>query len=384
MAAYTNITKKLIICLILFILVIDCSIIVSGYDRSDMSAEKLKTFFSKKFSAHFSQRYKPTPSLYNPYEAQDINPKDAAYHKAKRASVEWWYFEGIFDNGYSVIIGASLISKGRFGICTVGFQVYNNTQVETRLKKSGPIKEFEISEDYPSIKISGKQFITFDRERYNKTGEWGYNISLELEGQSVNLQFLGTTKGYRGEILRGWYGPVLPKATVNGTLILNGEQINVSGTGYHEHAWGIHLPIWENGWHWGKITSDSFNLFWVKMMQTRGIEQQRFAVLSQDQMDHIQINPESIRFKATKYTINNRRIIPTKFILNISDPENSIYVNVTMETANIHLTQVKINRYWRYHVRVNGQITYNSTTETITDEIQIMELTRFPSLIPIW
>ena len=223
-----------------------------------------------------------------------------------------------------------------------------------------------------------------DRERYNNTGEWVYHVSSDLGDLSVRLQFQGTIKGYKGRILRGWYGPELPKATVNGTLILNGEQINVSGLGYHEHAWGIHPPVWEYGWHWGKIVSDSFSLFWVKMMQTRWREQQRFAILGQDQSDYIHIHPENIRFKATNYTINNRRIIPAKFILNITDPKNSIYINLTMETINIHLVSGRINRYWRYHVRVNGQITYGSITETLINKIQIMELVRFPSLIPIY
>jgi len=34
-------------------------------------------------------------------------------------------------------------------------------------------------------------------------------------------------------------------------------------------------------------------------------------------------------------------------------------------------------RYFRYHVKVNGQMTYGSSTEMIKDEIQIIELVRF-------
>ena len=139
----------------------------------------------------------------------------------------------------------------------------------------------------------------------------------------------------------------------------------------------FHFPIWEWGWYWGKIVSDSFSLFWAKTMETRRTEQQRFAILSQDQLGYININPENINFKATEFTLDNRRIIPTKFILNISDSESSIYINATMETINTHHIGFVIIRYWRYHVKVNGEISYGSSNEIIEDEIQVIELRRF-------
>lgn len=381
-----NLRKKVLIGLVLLILIADCSSLVSGYHKSTTPVFRYTSITSNDFLYQPGSQYRPSCFPYRTYDAQDIDLRDATYHKSYgRIHIEWWYFEGIFDNGYSLMIGATLFSNGWHGFCHLGLHIYNDSELEFQLKKDIPLEEFEAPEDFPCIKISGKQFIELDRERYNNTGEWAYNVSLEIEDQAARLQFRGITKGYKGRILRGWYGPVLPKATVNGTLILNGEQINVTGLGYHEHAYGIHLPIWEYGWHWGKIISDSFCLFWVKMMQTRLIEQQRFAIFSQNQSDdYIQINPRNIKFKAFGYTFNTRRIIPTKFILNITDLENDIYINLKMETINIHHMGGRINHYWRYHVRVNGEITYSSTTEIINDEIQMMELVRFPSLIPIW
>jgi hypothetical protein len=319
------------------------------------------------------------------YEAKVITPKDAAYHISyNRIGVEWWYFEGIFDNGYSVMAGTMIFSKKNLGFCHIGLQIYNKTKLEYDLKDDIPLEEFEASQDFPYIKISGNDFIKLDLDRYNNTGEWIYNVTLEFGETSANLKFIGTTKGYRGRILRGWYGPVLPKASVNGSLVLDGFKINVSGYGYHEHANGIHIPIWEYGWNWGKIVTESYNLFWVKMMQTPFLEQQRFAILSFNHSGYIQIKPEYIEFRSMCYKFNTRRIIPTKYILRISDPENKLYLNATMETLNIHHMGKKINHYWRYHVKINGELTYNSKTEILKDHIQMVELVRFPSLIPIW
>ncbi|UCF13703.1 MAG: hypothetical protein JSW06_05465 [Thermoplasmatales archaeon] len=321
---------------------------------------------------------KPTFIPRSTYEPEGIDFKDAAFHSSYgRYHGEWWYFEGIFDNGYSIVIDVIVCSKGSRGICKLKLNIYNHTNLEVYLKKIISLKEFEASEEFPFVKVSGKQIIKLDREKFNNTGEWVYNVSLEIDNQEVNLQVTGTTKGWKGKLLRGWYGPVLPMADIEGTLILNGDQINVSGLGYHEHAWNISFPIWEWGWYWGKIVSDSFSLFWAKTMKTRRTEQQRFAILSQNQLGYININPENIKFKATEYIFDNRRIIPTKFILNISDSESSIYINATMETINTHHIGFVITRYWRYHVKVNGEITYGSSSEMIEDEIQLMELRRF-------
>lgn len=354
--SFSNTRQKILIWLILLILLIDCSIFVSGNHQSQS---------------------KPTLLPHHTYEPQDINLEDAAFHKSSgRYHGEWWYFEGIFDNGYSVVLRIITLSKGCRGRCSLGINIYNDTELEFCLNEDVSIKDVEASEDFPLITVSGERIMRLDMQRYNTTGEWMYYVSLEIDGQSVQLQFLGKTKGYKGEILRGWYGPVLPKATVNGTLLLNGETISVNGSGYHEHGWSITIPIWEWGWYWGKIESDSFSVPWAKMMKTPWRKQTQYAVLNQNQLDYITINPENIKIKVTKYRFDHWRMIPTKFILNMTDPENSIYINATMETINIHHTGKRLIHYWRYHVLVNGQITCGSTTEIIKDKVQIIEFMR--------
>lgn len=313
------------------------------------------------------------------YVPEDIDLEDAAFHSSyDRYHGEWWYFEGIFDNGYSAAVAIVIFSKGYSGRCILRLSIYNDTELEFYNTIAYYFEEFEASEEFPLVKVSGKQIMRLDRERYNNTGEWVYNVSLNIDDQEANLQFTGITKGYKGEILRGWYGPVLPKATVEGTLTLNGFKIGVSGLGYHEHGWEIPLPFREWGYYWGKIVSDSFSLCWGKIMQTPWKEQSRSAVLNQDHSGYININPENFKLKVTEYTFDNGRIIPTKFILNVTDPDRSIYINATMETINIHHLGSRIGPcISKYHIRINGQISYGSFTETIKDEIQLMELGRF-------
>jgi hypothetical protein len=111
------------------------------------------------------------------------------------------------------------------------------------------------------------------------------------------------------------------------------------------------------------------------MMQTRWNEQGRAAILSKDGSGYININPKNFSFKPTNYKVNNGKLIPTKYIFNITDPDISI--NVTMETININHFGIAPFDCWRYHVLVNGQITYGDTTELIKNKIQIMGFVRF-------
>jgi predicted secreted hydrolase len=191
------------------------------------------------------------------------------------------------------------------------------------------------------------------------------------------LTFIGTTRGYAGEMLGGWYGPILPKASVDGNLTLNDDEIEVGGLGYLEHGWDIPLPVWQYGWFFGKFVSDSFTIMWGRMMYTRWYEGGKAAILSKDGEGFIAINPKNFTFTPTKYRYNNGEFIPTKFIFNLSDP--GISINVTMDTINLHhfTSLAGLSDCWRYHVRVNGQITYGNTTEIIKDKIQIMGIMRF-------
>jgi hypothetical protein len=315
---------------------------------------------------------------YSIYEPEDIDFRDASYHKVSgRFTGEWWYFEGIFDNVYSVIIDISIFSNGWLGLVALRLSIFNNGQEEFYVKEFYSFKEFAASEEFPLVEISGNHIMSLDREMYNDTGEWVYNVTIELEDSEANLRFRGVTKGFKGETLGGWYGPVLPKADVEGTLLLDGDEIEVSGLGYHEHAWGLGFPILEWGWYWGKIVSDSYCVFWTKIMQTRSIVQQYYSIINQDQAGYVHINPETAELKISNFVINNWRIIPTKFVYTVIDHENLVYINATMDSTEIEHIGFGIIRYWRYHVIVNGEITLGQNTEKINNEVQIMELRRF-------
>ena len=384
-----HLRKNLLTALILLILATTCSNFTHAYIKPLTKTEgKITSIALNDFLNQRNSQFVP----YDVYEPKDINLRDAAYHTSYdrlRLHTEWWFFEGIFDNGYSIAFFILIFSKEKtfsnesLGTCVFWFSLYKDTDLKFFSIKEFPFESLTASEDFPLIRISDDEnsiFMGLDQEGY-KNKQWIFNVSFKINDQGTNLTsnltFTGTTKGYAGEILRGWYGPILPKASVEGNLTLNDEEIDVGGLGYLEHGWDIPLPVWQYGWFFGKIVSDSFCLMWGRMMQTRWNEQGRVAILSKDGGGYIAINPKNFTFTPTNYRFNNGELIPTKFFFNISDP--GISINVTMETVNIHhfTALAGLSHCWRYHVHVNGQITYGDTTEIIKDKIQIMGIMRF-------
>jgi len=232
----------------------------------------------------------------NSYNPKNITPKNASYHPSnEKFTIEWWYFEGIFDNGYNAVVNIILWSRNNIGICIKHLQIFNenNTNEYFTKREVKSISRFHGSESFPDISIDGKQIINFNQEKYNDSGEWNYNVTVELDNNSADLEFIGLTPGWEGNTLGGYYGPVLPMAQVNGKIKINNQIINVSGLGYHEHAHSISFPVKEWGWYWGKIVGDNTSLFWGKMMNTFYNEQARAGVFSIKNSSYIDIEPEN-------------------------------------------------------------------------------------------
>lgn len=379
--------RYLLVGIILLILTTNFCSFTNSYKNPSTNTEgKIISIASNNFLMPFNS----DPFIHSVYEPRDINLRDTAYHKSyDKLHVEWWFYEGIFDNGYSIAFFIMMMSKENTLIneplasCVFWLTLYKDTNLKFFSIKEFPYENLNASEEFPFIKMSDEQnfvLMTLDQESY-KNKQWIFNVSFRVDDQGTklasNLTFTGTTKGYAGETLGGWYGPILPKASVVGNLTLNNEKMAVSGLGYLEHGWEIPLPVWEYGWFFGKIVSDSYCLFWGKMMQTRWIEEGRAAIFSKDGSGYITLNPNNFIFTPTKFRFNNGELIPTKFIFYLSEP--GICINVTMETLNInHFTSTAgLSNTWRYHVLVNGHITYKNTVEIIKDEIQMMGITRF-------
>ena len=60
---------------------------------------------------------------------EPIQPSDDRFHGAiKHVGAEWWYFDAIFTNEYSIHLGLRTYSKRKRGIISPQIEIYNDGQ----------------------------------------------------------------------------------------------------------------------------------------------------------------------------------------------------------------------------------------------------------------
>ena len=308
------------------------------------------------------------------FSPEDIELKDDAFHGADTLHfTEWWYFDAVFDNGYTAQIGIRVLSVINPGLVFVRLDLYKEGGLKSHEIKRYFIWDFYASEEVPLIKLKGKQVM--ECHINETTGDWVYDLSLELDKSSVELRFIGCTKGWKGSTPGGMWAVILPRADVSGTIKLKNEEINVSGMGYHDHNWEITAFTGINfGWFWGKVNSNSYTMTWSKIMTTR-FWGQPLLVINKKNDDYMNIEPKDIQFCAKDVRIENGMLVPYSFVLEVQKEDVSLQINMDVIDTH-HVRWAGIINYWRYHIRCTGSITVDSQTETI-DEIQLAEYIRF-------
>jgi hypothetical protein len=303
---------------------------------------------------------------------QDIKLEDDAFHKTNRFfHIETWYFDAVFTNNYSMAVVITVVQKGNFGHVLTGLYIYEDTELIYHPRTLHTLKQLSASEEKLDIKISDETIMKCDID--NDTGSWTYHVSEMFDDVSVNLNFVNTADGWKTNITGGWW-LVSPRLNVTGYMILEGENISVSGEGYHDHNWFyISTPLMQKGWHFGNIAGDSLGITWANIMKNR-FNAESIVVLNQKNGKPIEIDPEDVKITIIEYIFSHRERIPKKFTLEIEN--DRLHVNVDIETLNTNHVKLPLLNYWRYHLRIVGTITLDSVTEYI-DNIGISELMRF-------
>ena len=314
---------------------------------------------------------------------ENILPKDDAFHGIQsRFSIEWWYFDAVFDTHYGIHVGIKVISFGRWGFVKQLVNLYNDSKVEEKAYITKPLNQFQISKEFPDIRYNYKNLLEFDYEEYNKTGNWKYTVRVDVKNLAVNLTFVSETQGFKYETAHEGWTVAQPKAKVKGSLKIDDKIIKVKGKGYHDHNWNFSLStgLRCKGWYWGKVNSENYTLTWAKIMKTHFADEtivKNLGVLNVINQGHEFIHPENITFTASKRNFYHGRFIPTVFTLKIV--QGKIEVNVTFNAVSIQRTPPNFLtvHYWRYFVSINGYIKMGGNVDYLDDDLQIIEFIRF-------
>jgi hypothetical protein len=302
---------------------------------------------------------------------QNITLTDDAFHNTTTFfHIESWYFDAVFDQNYSMAVIVTILQRNTIGFVLTGLYLYKDTSLMASPRKMVAFKQCFASEEQPLLKLGNSTIITGS---INESAVWTYHVSLEMDGQGADLEFVNITEGWKTDIRGGWW-LAIPNLRVTGHIKLNGETIPVSGEGYHDHNWFyLYAPLIQKGWQFINAPGDDLGITMVKVMKNRFVGEPMTIVNQIDENPWL-IPSDEVHFLVTDYMVDHGRFIPKNFSLQVSTDQ--VKVDLKMETRNVHYVKLPFLNYWRYHLRITGNITVGSVTENV-DTIRISELLRF-------
>ena len=300
-----------------------------------------------------------------------ITLEDDAFHKTyNKFHAETWYFDAIFTNGYSMAVIVTVAQKGDAGSVLTGLYIYKDTELIYRPRTFYDYDQLSISEKKLDMKIKDETIMKCD---IDSDGRWNYYVYENFDNVQVELNFINMTEGWRTDITGGWW-LVSPRLEVTGSIILEGETIDVEGEGYHDHNWFYaNTPLMQEGWHFGNIVGDTLGITWANVLND-GAPVDTIVVLNQKGTKPIMVDSNDVDLTVVEYIQSNGKTIPSKFTIEINNDD--FHVDLYIEILNYNYVSLPMLSYWRFHKKITGTISYKSISEDI-DNIGIAELMKF-------
>lgn len=183
-----------------------------------------------------------------------MQKEDGLRTSGKFGEYEWWYFDAKLEGGYSLVIifYSQPVTAATLGYAPcVSFSLTGNGY-EILEEVSFPIDKCFFSTDCCDIRIGNNTF---------KGNLQNYTIHFENEKITCDVTLEGLAESYRhktGQIFFkekkyfAWL-PSVPEGKVKADITIDGEELSLTGSGYHDHNWGNTGMFWlMHHWYWGR------------------------------------------------------------------------------------------------------------------------------------
>ncbi len=260
-----------------------------------------------------------------------IKPEDdALHHYSGRFYWEWWYFDASFNDGSRCVLELQTPNLVNMFAdeCAMLFNVYLPDGRAYNNIVPFPGSMWKASTEACDVAIG---------ENTIKGGYPEYHVSFKHENLACDLVFRNLLPGWTrgtGEVLFGdpekkqVFGWVVaqPKASVTGTLTVDGEERKVSGTGYHDHNWGNgFLPAYVSHWVWGRLATDRVNMIFADVCTSKKCGKYKIPVIFLAIDDRIVLESANARFEVSEYRFDSQgfQMYPGRLEFNFSEREIS-------------------------------------------------------------
>jgi hypothetical protein len=309
------------------------------------------------------------------FSPQDIELRDDAFHgRGLRPYTEWWYFDAMLNNTYSVQMSVRTLGVYGKGLVFVRLDLYKNGTLINHNTLSYHLKEAFLSSMKPFVQVQGKTILLGSYD--NTTKSYVYEVSFDFLGSAAHLFFKGCTKGWKGQHQSGdWWAVILPRADVSGTITIDNTTIQVNGSGYHDHNWDVSTQVFFHfGWFWGRFNSEEYTAVWSAILTTR-VTPQPILVINIKNEGYITIPSETIWFSVKNIHLNHLKFVP--FYFTVETVTSRVFLVVHLEVVHVeHERVMGWMNYWRYHVKCTGIFMVDGHSETV-DDVFIAEYIRF-------
>ena len=204
-----------------------------------------------------------------------VLPRHNAAHPVPRnLSFEHWYFDATLESGHTVIAFLNLrrpeepapIAKPNIEIL-----VYAPDGTRRQVRKRYPRSRAAASILKCDVRIG-------DNHAHAEFPEGGlpvHHVYVSEDGITLDLTFVnelpswmpggGETRFGNTEVF-GWCVGA-PRASVSGTVTIDGVASEVTGRGYADHNWGFgDMTKVIDHWHWGRLYDDDYSLLFASVL----------------------------------------------------------------------------------------------------------------------
>jgi hypothetical protein len=186
---------------------------------------------------------------------------------------EWWYFDGHFGDGSTVII--TFNTKPMHALAgplapKVDLWLTRPDGRQTHSVIEYHAGTFSAATDRCDVRI-GPNRASGDLANYTVHAE-GDGVAVDLTlARVVSSWRPGTGKIYYDEERTHYFAwlPSVPYGVVQATLTYDGSSHQVDGAGYHDHNWGnVSLPDVVHHWYWGRAHVGNYSVIFAEITAT--------------------------------------------------------------------------------------------------------------------
>lgn len=184
------------------------------------------------------------------------------WHPSKKNYIEWWYFTLFCKSGEHIAGAFSIRNKTP----ALWISVTTKRGRHIYFEKKYNIKQFSALKDRCNVRIGNNFIREINGKLQIHVNENDLDLFVEADKKTIWKNNFKEIKIIRNEKLK-WLVPWL-KGCFKGTVLMNGDKRNISGTLFQDHVWnniGIrNMIINLKRWMWGILDGKNSSILFIK------------------------------------------------------------------------------------------------------------------------